>query len=120
MMRLEGTWFAAAFHSTPMHDPGPESSDVQFGSACARVPVYNPASPVAVVGVEGRPPFGDLGCALRHRPAPVLQIRPGVAPLLPHEGFANGEGWRGHELLPPGAVLRQACQSGGHLRKVKA
>ena len=22
MMRLEGTWFVAAFHSTPMHDPG--------------------------------------------------------------------------------------------------
>ena len=21
MMRLEGTWFVAAFHSTPMHDP---------------------------------------------------------------------------------------------------
>ena len=65
MMCLEATWFVAAFHSTPMHDPGPESSDVQFGSACARVPVYNPASPVAVVGVEDRPPFSDLGCALR-------------------------------------------------------
>ena len=24
MMRLEATWFVAAFHSTPMHDPGPE------------------------------------------------------------------------------------------------
>ena len=22
MMRLEGTWFVAAFHSTPVHDPG--------------------------------------------------------------------------------------------------
>ena len=24
MMRLENTWFVAVFHSTPMHDPGPE------------------------------------------------------------------------------------------------
>jgi hypothetical protein len=24
MMYLEGTWFVAALHSTPMHDPGPE------------------------------------------------------------------------------------------------
>ena len=24
MMCLEATWFVAAFHSTPMHDPGPE------------------------------------------------------------------------------------------------
>jgi len=29
--------------------------------------VYYLASSVAVVGVEDRPPFGDLGCALRHR-----------------------------------------------------
>ena len=24
MMYLEDAWFVAAFHSTPMHDPGPE------------------------------------------------------------------------------------------------
>jgi hypothetical protein len=32
-----------------MHDPGPRSSNVQLGSACARVPVYYLASSVVVV-----------------------------------------------------------------------
>ena len=39
---------------------------------------------------------------------------------LPHEGLANGEGGRGQELLPPGAVLRQACSLGELRRKVCA
>ena len=38
-MCLEATWFVAAFHSTPIHDPGLEESNVQLGSACERVPV---------------------------------------------------------------------------------
>ena len=46
------------------------SSNAQFGSACARVPVYCLASLVVVVGIEDRPPFSDLGSALRHRSAP--------------------------------------------------
>ena len=74
------------------------------------MPVYHLFSSVVVVGVEDRPPLGDLGCALRHRPALVLRSHPGVAPWLPHEGLANGEGGRGHELVPPGAVLRQMCR----------
>ena len=98
---------------------GRRSSNVQLASACARVPVYYLTSPVAVVGVEDRPPFSDLGCALRHRPAPVLRSQPGVAPWLPHEGHANGEGGRGHDLLPPGAVLRQACPLGELRREVE-
>jgi len=75
------------------------------------------ASSVVVVGVEDRPPFGDLGCALRHRPTLVLRSHPGVAPWLPHEGFANGEGGRGYE--PPGAILRQVCPLGEHRRKAE-
>ena len=69
---------------------------------------------------EDRPPFGDLGCALRPRPTPVLWSHPGVAPWLPHEGLANGEGGRGRELLPPDAALRQAFPFGEHRRKVEA
>ena len=88
------------------------SSSTHFGSACARVPVYYLLSSVVVVGVEDRPPFSDLSCALRHRPAPVLRSRLGVAPWLPHEGLANGEGF-----VPPGAVLRQECPHGEHRRK---
>ena len=72
--------------------------------------MYCLASSVDVAGVEDRPPCGDLGCALRHRLALVLRIRPGVAPWLPHEGLANSEGGRGHEFVPPGAVLRQECK----------
>ena len=73
MMRLDDTGSVAAFHSTPMHDPGPRSSNIQLGPACAGVPVHYLISPVAVVGVEDRPPFGDLGCALRHRPVLVFR-----------------------------------------------
>ena len=76
--------------------------------AWASTGVYYLASSFVVVGVED-PPFGDPGCALRHRPAPVLWSHPDVVPWLPHEGLANGEGGRGREPVPPGAVLRQAC-----------
>jgi hypothetical protein len=84
-------------------------------TASARVPVHYLASSVVVVGVENRPPLGNLGCALRHRPTLVLRSHPGVAPWLPHRGLANGEGGHGHELVLPGAVLRQVCLLGGHL-----
>ena len=83
------------------------------------MPVYHLFSSVVVVGVEDRPPLGDLGCALHHRPALVFRSHPGVAPWLPHEGLANGEGGRGHELVPPGAVLRQVCPLGEHRREVE-
>ena len=113
MMRLKNTHFLAAFHSTPM-TRGRRSSNVQFGSACAKVPVcYLASSVVVVVFVGDCLPLGDLGCALRHRPAPV-------APWLPHEGLSNGEGGLGHEFVPPGAVLRQICLLGEHRRKVEA
>ena len=71
--------------------------------------MYCLVSSVAVVGVEDRPPFGDLGCALRHRPALVLRSHLGVAPWLPHEGFANGEGGRGYELV--GKIIFQVYRS---------
>ena len=57
--------------------------------------------------------------ALRYRPTLVLRSHPGVAPWLPHEGFANGEGGRGYELVPHGAVLRQVCPLGEHRRKAE-
>jgi hypothetical protein len=68
----------AAFHFIPMHDLGPEEFQ-RPGRVCVclRVPMNSLASSV-VVGVEGRPPFGDPGCALRHCPAPVLLSHPGV------------------------------------------
>jgi len=37
------------------------------------MPVYHLFSSVVVVGVEDRPPLGDLGCALHHRPALVFR-----------------------------------------------
>ena len=93
----------------PCTTRGRRSFNVQFESACAWLSVYYPVSPVAVVVVEDSPPFGDPGCVLRHRPAPVLRSHRGVAPWLPHEELANGEGVRGHEPVSPRAVLREAC-----------
>ncbi len=60
-----------------------------------------------VGGVEVRPPLGDLGCALFSQALLVLIGHPGVAPWLLHEGLTKFEGGLGHELVPPGAVLRQ-------------
>ena len=93
--------------------------NAQFGSACERVPVFYLASSVVVVGIEDRSPFSDLGCALRHRPAPVLRSHPGVVPWLPHEGPASGEGGRGHRHVPPHEVLHQTCSRGELRRKVE-
>jgi hypothetical protein len=115
--RTLGLW--RHFILPPCTTRGRRSADVQLGYACERVPVYCPVSSVVVVVVEDRPPFGDLGCALRHRPAPVLRSYPGIAPWLPHEGLASGEGGCGHELLPPGAVLRRACPLSELRRKIE-
>ena len=60
-----------------------------------------------VGGVEVRPPLGDLGRALFSQALLVLRGHPGVAPWLSHEGLTKFEGGLGHELVPPGAVLRQ-------------
>ena len=46
-----------------------------------------------VVGVEDHPPFGDLGCALRHRPAPVLRSHPDVAPVLAARRVCQWRKW---------------------------
>ena len=66
----------AAFHSTPMHDLGLEIPTSSYG-----------------VRVQGRQctTFSSQLLLL----APVLRSHPGVAPWLPHEGLANGEGGRG-------------------------
>ena len=114
-------------HAIPGAEGGPTSSSglrvqgcqLLLASKTAPTDANNLVSSVVVVGVEDRPPFGDLGCALRHRPTLVLRSHPGVAPWLPHEGFANGEGGRGYELVPPGAVLRQVCPLGEHRRKAE-
>ena len=119
MMCLEDTWFVAAFHSTPMHDPG-----LKEAQRPARVGVCKGASVLP----------GLLSCCCwRRRPPAVRRSRlraappfdacprshPGVAPWLPHEGFANGEGGSGYELVPPGAVLPQVCPLGEHRRKAE-
>ena len=54
-----------------------------------------------------RPPPSDLGRALFSQALLVLRGHPGVAPWLSHEGLTKFEGGLGHELVPPGAVLRQ-------------
>jgi len=81
MICLGDIWFVAAFHSIPMHDPGLKEVQRPARVCVSGVPVYYLASSVVVVGVEDRPPFGDLGCALRRRPTLVLRSHPGVAPL---------------------------------------
>ena len=70
-----------------------------------------------VGGVEVRPPLGDLGRALLSRSVLILRGHPGVAPWLSHAGLAKFEGGLGHELAPPGAVLRQGCPFGEGRRK---
>jgi len=113
MMCLEATWFVAAFLSTPMHDPGPEECQrpvrvcVNTGSQCATLPPQL----LAVVGVEIRPPFSDPGCALRHRPAPVLPGHPGVAPRLPDEGLAMAKGGVVTSLCHPARFCARRAHS---------
>ena len=93
LCRAFGLWWHFILPTCTTRDR--RGSNVQLGSACARMPVYYRASSVVVVvGVEDRPPFGNLGCALRHHPALILRGHPGLAPWLPHEGLANGEGGR--------------------------
>ena len=60
-----------------------------------------------VGGVEVRPPLGDLDRTLLSQALLVLRGHPGVASWLSHEGLPKFEGRLGHELAPPGAVLRQ-------------
>ncbi len=62
---------------------------------------------LAVGGVELRPPLGDLDHALFSQALLVVLGHPGVASWLSHEGLTKFEGGLGHELVPPGAVLRQ-------------
>ena len=115
MMCLEEVWFVAMIHLrffnlTPMHDPGRRRNSRPCDCECKGA---------VVVGVKNRPPLGNLGCALRHRPTLVLRSHPGVAPWLPHRGLANGEGGHGHELVLPGAVLRQGSPFREGRRKVE-
>ena len=97
---------------------GRRSSNVQFGSACAKVPVFYIVSSVVVVGVEDRPPFVNLGCALHHRSAPVLRSHPPRGCRT--KGLPMAKGGVVTKLVPPDAVLRQACPLGEHRRKVGA
>ena len=74
----------------------------------------------SVVGsAEVRPPHGDLGRALFSQALLVLRGHPGVAPWLSHEGLTKFEGGLGHELVPPGAVLRQGRPFGEGRREVE-
>ena len=72
-----------------------------------------------VGGVEVRPPLGDLGRALHSRSVLILRGSPGVAPWLSRAGLAKFEGGLGHELAPPGAVLRQGRPFSKVRRKVE-
>ena len=62
---------------------------------------------VVVSGVEVRPPLCDLGRAFISQAPLILRCDPGIATWLPREGLPKFERGFGHELLPPGAVLRQ-------------
>ena len=73
-----------------------------------------------VSGIEVRPPLGDLVLhELLRRSVLILRGHPGVAPWLSYAGLAKFEGGLGHELAPPGAVLRQGCPFGEGRRKIK-
>ena len=93
MICLEGYSVCGGVHSPPCTTRVDEGVRVRVtGLRVQGMPVYHLFSSVVVVGVEDRPPLGDLSRALRHGPALVLWGHPGVAPWLPHEGLANGEG----------------------------
>ena len=66
MMRLEDTWFVAAFHSTPMHDQGPEELQ----------------RPVRVCVCKGASVLPSLlrCCCWRRRPPAVRRPRLRAAP----------------------------------------
>jgi len=110
-----------AFRFPPMHDPGPEKIQrparglrVQ-GRQCTTFPLQllllasKAACSLAISAAR---------CATAWRLL-VLRSHPGAAPWLPHEGLANGEGGRGYELVPPGAVLCQVCRLGEHRREIE-
>ena len=119
MMRLEGKWFGAAFHSIPMHGPRPE--DFQC--------------PVRVCVCKGASVLLCLlsCCCWRRRPPAARRPRlraappPGACPpespwCRPVVAARRACQWRrerGHELVPPGAVLRQVFPLGEHRRKVE-
>ena len=62
-----------------------------------------------VAGVEVRPLLGDLGRALLSQALLVLRGHLGVACWLSYEGLTKFEGGLGHELVPPGAILRHGA-----------
>jgi hypothetical protein len=57
-------------------------------------------------GVEVRSPFGNLDRSLCSEVLLVLLGHPGVASWLSHVEHKKFEGGLGHELAPPGVVLR--------------
>ena len=72
-----------------------------------------------VVGGEVGPPPGDLGRALFSHSLLVLRGQPGVASWLSHAGLTKFERGLGHELVPPGAVLREGSPFGEGRREVE-
>ena len=50
MVCFEATWFVVAFHSTPMHDPGPEEFQRPVRVCVCKGAMCCPASSVVVVG----------------------------------------------------------------------
>ena len=123
MMCLEDTWFVAEFHSTPMHDPGLKE--------------FQRPARVCVCKVASALPCLLSCCCWRRRPPAVRRSRlraappPGACPpespwcrppwllVAARRVCPNGEGGRGYELVPPGAVLRQVCPLGEHRRKAE-
>jgi len=68
MMSLEDTWFVAAFHSTPMHDPGLKE-------------VRRPARVCVCKGASALPCLLSC-CCWRRRPPAVRRSRLRIAPFL--------------------------------------
>ena len=108
----------SAFHSTPMHDPGQN----QESQRPVRVCVCKGASALTTLPPQllllasmtaRRSATSSARCATAQRLS--SGVSPGVAPWLPHEGPANGEG-----SVPPGAVLLQACPLGEQRWNVEA
>jgi hypothetical protein len=75
-------------HARPQKRRNSRPCDCECKGASAHYLV----SSVVVVGVENRPPLGNLGCALRHRP--TLVLRGGVTLVSPRGSAQRACQWR--------------------------
>ena len=96
-----------SFIPPPLHVPGRRrDSRPCDGSAQCQGCQCTALSPQLLVALKSARRLA-ISAALFRQALLVLRGHPGVAPWLSHEGLTKFEGGLGHELVPPGAVLRQ-------------